>query len=113
MAARPKRPVGKKKQQEPSKVPDSTTSGNEVHHEERLRGERRMMIEGQKYVRHPEDDATFLVSSIQVTLLYVCVGGGGEEGGYRKCGPHLAKGKKGIWGSLVASLTVYIRQSYF
>ncbi|CAB4004917.1 Leucine-rich repeat and coiled-coil domain-containing 1 [Paramuricea clavata] len=60
MAARPKRPVGKKKQQESSKVPDSTTSGNEVHHEERLRGERRMMVEGQKYVRHPEDDATFL-----------------------------------------------------
>jgi hypothetical protein len=81
MAARPKRPVGKKKQQEPSKVPDSTTSGNEVHHEERLRGERRMMIEGQKYVRHPEDDATFLVSSIQVTLLYVCVGGGGRRRG--------------------------------
>ena len=74
MAARPKRPVGKKKQQESSKVPDSTTSGNEVHHEERLRGERRMMVEGQKYVRHPEDDATFLVSSIQ------CVWGGGGTG---------------------------------
>jgi hypothetical protein len=104
MAARPKRPVGKKKQQEPSKVPDSTTSGNEVHHEERLRGERRMMVEGQKYVRHPEDDATFLVSSIQC----VCVGGGD-----RKCGLHLAKGKKGILGVFGGLYTIYIRQSYF
>ena len=49
----------KKKQPEPAKPRDSTTSGNEG---ERLREDRPFMVEGKRYVRHPEDDATFLVS---------------------------------------------------
>lgn len=52
--------TGKKKQTEPAKPREatSTTSGNEG---ERLRDERRFTVEGKTYVRHPEDDATFLV----------------------------------------------------
>mgnify|MGYP002803881909 CR=1 FL=1 len=53
-----KRLAGKRKP-EASEIPDST-SGNEVHRGERMGTGRPMMIEGQKYVRHPEDDATFL-----------------------------------------------------
>lgn len=59
IAARPKRMAGKKKQPEPAKPRDSTTSGTEG---ERLRDVRPFMVEGKRYVRHPEDDATFLVS---------------------------------------------------
>ncbi len=70
MPARTKRLAGKRKQQETSKVPYSTTSGNEVDRREGLRAERRMMVEGKKYVRHPEDDATFLVSSTLMNLLW-------------------------------------------
>jgi hypothetical protein len=60
--------VGKKKQQEAPKLFDSGASGKEVDHRERMGADGPLMVEGQKYVRHPEDDATFLVSSTQKRL---------------------------------------------
>ena len=64
-----KRQAGKRKP-DTSQIPDSTTSGNEVERRERMGTGRPMMVEGQKYVRHPDDDATFLVSSTRVNLQY-------------------------------------------
>ncbi|XP_028392315.1 leucine-rich repeat and coiled-coil domain-containing protein 1-like [Dendronephthya gigantea] len=59
MATRGKRFTAKKRQQEASKPRDSTTSGNEGE-DGRFGDSRPIMVEGKKYVRHPEDDATFL-----------------------------------------------------
>lgn len=60
---------GKKREKIVGNIQESTTSGTE-NEEHKLGVERPIMVEGKKYVRHPEDDATFLVSynycSIQI-----------------------------------------------
>lgn len=61
--------VGNSQEQESSKPPDRAANGNDIDVDERMTGDQPMMVEGRKYVRHPEDDATFLVCFVYIQCM--------------------------------------------